>query len=530
MAHLRREARVRSAAAATLLFTAGCAALSSESLELSLDRAREAMARSSASGGTFEIRGRLRTAQGGEVGFVDLVGPRGRFVRRIEGNLGYAEGFDGRTVWRADPKGRSWTVDLDARNELLGQGWLRWGQWLDDLPGGPAVGRTGGWGGGDLKLVIGPGWSVTVVLDPMTGLPEYWTRELDHGRETVQLEDWRSPYGFAIPFKSRKISPRGTTTTCIVESVEPIIADLDRDTTLERFTWVAEPYHHDPDASAECIARVGPGGQAFVRVELEGEDAGWFLVDSGAGRGVIDTGLADRLGWATLGSVSLAGTGSPVQANWRRGGGLAVGQLRMSETVWVGYDLGLLESSLGLRISGILGHDVLSRTAVEMDLAEGRVWFHGPDAAREFMGTPLSVSFDGTAPCIRGRFSPGVDGVFRVDTGSDDTITFHPRTVRENRWPTELEGSQRVTVSGFGGSSRGRRIQIPWVELARTRLEQLPVTLLESSSGPLARPSISGNLGVGVLREFRVLLDLGQERIVLRPRGANPVGAGDGLR
>lgn len=503
-----------------LALLASCAALGGASVEESLARTRTALGRAAfeTSGTTWRIHGRIRAGGGVEGRFEDLVGRRGRFARRVPGPLGGAEGFDGREAWSADATGRARTIELDARDGLLGDGWLRWGQWADDLPGGAAISRGARGAAPSLELAVGPGWSARVELDEETRLPRAWEVRTSSGVERVELADWRSPRGFAVPHVIRRFTTTGATMVYLVDGVEAIDSEPTRDEALSLAPLEKDDVRFDAEASPEAIARLGPAGHPFVRAELDGRDVGWFLIDSGAGRGIVDERLADELGWPGLGEVAIVGTGAPLAARWRRGGSLALGRFRRANAPWVSVDLSTLSDSVGVPLAGVLGHDFLARAAVELDLVDGRVRVRDPAAVADAEGVALDVAFDGTAPCVRGRFAPGADGWFRIDTGSDDTVAFHAPTVAGRRWPVALEESVRVTVSGFGEPIYGTRVRLPWFEVAGERLHEIPVTLLAGSAGPLERPSISGNLGVGVLRRFHVLLDLGRGRIVLRPR------------
>jgi len=515
----RASARTALALATSLAALGACATLGRSSVDETLERARASLGRAAFAAGApaWRIAGRTVT-RAGEGRFEDVLDARGRFVRRLAGPLACARGFDGRLAWRADDGGPAHAIGLDARLELLGDGWLPWGQWADDLPGGPAIGldprRSG-----VLVLALGETWQASLELDRETGLPRAWEARSAQGALRAELSDWRSPHGFALPFHIEVLGTSGAPTVLLVESVEsvePASADLAFGPPPRTG---ARDVELDPDRDAELEARTGPAGHLFVRGEVGGE-SGWFLIDSGAGRGVIDESLAERHGWAVVGEVGIVGAGGLEPARLRAGEPFVLGPLRRKSCTWAALDLSDLRALLDVPLVGILGFDLLSQVVLELDLAAGRAWLRDPERWDPAPDRALPVVLDGTAPCIRARYEPGVEGWFRIDTGSDDTIAFHTATVARQRWSLREEEMVPVVVSGFGPPARGARARLGWFELAGERLVDVPVTLLTTSAGALRRPSISGNLGVGLLRPFRVVLDLGRERVVLTRRAA----------
>ena len=510
----------RRALLVTTLVAAACALTGprlggGEELREILDRARTAMGRAAfaAGSGTWCLTGRSAGRRSG-ARFVDCVAVGGRFLRRTEGPTDRVRGYDGDVVWAVDGGAGPRTIGLDARPEELLEAWLTWGQWIDELDEDAirvdrARSREGAVA---LELSLAPAARATVWIDEERALPASWEVALAGGVERCVVEGWRSPAGFALPRKLVVHGVAGASTELVLEDLEPASAAV----SFAPPSDVVDPQLRFDAPQGELVVRPCRGGRMLVRASVDDAAEGWFLLDSGAGHGVIDAELADALDWPVVGELALVGAAGASKATWRLGGEVALGPMRRRGSRWAAFDLQPLARALDLSIDGILGHDLLARAVVGLDFAAGRAWVADPRVWPGAEGEPLPVAFDGTAACVRAAWEPDGEGWFRLDTGSDDTLAFHGPAAAQAR-----RGVGRVfpvTVHGLGGAVHGWRGRLPAFEIAGQRVERLPVTFLEEAGGAFERPSVAGNLGVGVLRRFRVTFDFPRGRVWLDPR------------
>ncbi len=131
-------------------------------------------------------------------------------------------------------------------------------------------------------------------------------------------------------------------------------------------------------ASAPIVLTAGPGGLVAEALVCIGHAGPYrFVIDTGASRSAIDTGLAASLHLARKGRVALGGagcttTGRLVAVPALRVGPIAVAAQRMVRTPLSGW--------AGRRVDGVLGSDVWGRFgAVQLDLTRGTVRVAGSE-------------------------------------------------------------------------------------------------------------------------------------------------------
>lgn len=466
----------------------------------------------------WQIRGSC-VDQGMEGSFHHVFQPDGRFAVERSTELGFAGGFDGEVAWLRDASGVTRVLRLGSRDRALGATWIDEGLWLD--PEGERMeveleeeSPLDGTVALRVSLPDRP-WSALVLVDPETWLPGTVLEERPAGVQRTELSDWRAPRGFQVAHRTEVTGVGGEVSVYEVESVTPAPAFL-RSPFEPVFEWPADTtFAAGSEGGVEIDVRAAPTGHVLVHPRVDGEDVGWFLLDSAAGMNCIDPEVADRLGWPEFGEVSVVGGGGATLASFRRGKELALGPVRIERPAWLELDLTPLEPVFGVEVGGIIGYDLFARAVVVMELAEPRVWLHDP-RDREPPAGAVELALDDTSPCVECAFAGPHAGWFRLDTGSDDTVTFHgPAVERLDLRPGE--DAQRVELHGVGGFVRGFRQPIAWFELGGHRLEDLDVTFLESSAGGLNDPLLVGNVGWGLLRRFRVSFDYWREKAWVAP-------------
>ena len=223
-------------------------------------------------------------------------------------------------------------------------------------------------------------------------------------------------------------------------------------------------------------------------------------------RGSINLGFGE-IGAPLDGVVSVVGVGGVGQSRFRRGGQFALGPMVVRGTPWLELDLGILEPIFGVEVSGVLGHDTFARAGIELDLDAGRVWVQDPNNwQRPSGGAPLVL--DQNMPCVECSFAGEHRGWFRFDTGSDDTVTFRGPAVERLGLTKNRDDLTDVKMAGIGGLQRGRRGPLKWFDLCGERFEHMPVTFLRVAPGALNDTATLGNIGGGLVRGYKVSVDL----------------------
>ena len=232
--------------------------------------------------------------------------PGGNFVHRVTGPLGSTVGYDGETAWKKGFDGTVRPIALEEHDEELLTHWIWTGHWL-----APRAPIEIAWADEDvdgtlLRVTLrGTPMEVRLRIDAETGLPLEMVRETDAGHTTWGFADWRDAGGLRLPYElstAEEGGPEGWTRWTEL-STPP--------------TFVRSPYTppRGPPGDSTFVAGIPDELETqklltehvLVHPTIEGEDVGWFFLDTGAGGMCIDTSVADELGLARIGEVQAVG-------------------------------------------------------------------------------------------------------------------------------------------------------------------------------------------------------------------------------
>ncbi len=245
----------------------------------------------------------------------------------------------------------------------------------------------------------------------------------------------------------------------------------------------------------------------FVSVRVNGKnDDLRFVFDTGAGRTVIERGVAARLGLRPSEKSSIRGVGAGrVAVDIVKNVSLQIGDVRLD-----GIDLYVVDDvheSEGT--AGIIGYDLLCSGVVTLDYKEPSIVVTSPSNFQyRGSGDVLPLQFKGRWPFVCGTLKvPGVDPVtddFLVDTGSEDAVN-HP-VIRQSK------GSLRETNTGSGGFGKSLPGVVGPNEWFRIGSTTIPATLSACCAGS---DEVNRQLGSGVLSNFRLTFHYPARSIIL---------------
>lgn len=272
----------------------------------------------------------------------------------------------------------------------------------------------------------------------------------------------------------------------------------------------------------EPVAFTQPGGlddAGPIVFSAQIEDAPvTLLLDTGAGRSVLDATLVERLGIASGLPVAAAGVGGLDGARLITVPSLRAGGHEFRQFPAIAMDLTFLDFD-GARVDGILGSDLLRQCRVELDFEADTLRFLDPDLSEApegylfetldwFMSLPvLAVELDGRP--VRAL----------LDTGNLAMTTLHGPFFRRHYQPA---AGPRIQVRGVGGELHAHLGRLGALQVGGVALADLPAITPagEDAAGLLNSSGVDANVGVGVLRHFRVLFDYPENRLGLAPRHA----------
>ena len=448
----------------------------------------------------------------------------GRFAVDYSGEMLRDVSFDGERAWSVDAAGRPYPlsgVDLDANLAISGivcGNWLTASpskfEWelesLGEAPVGPGVpGRPR-----VRARLLGRHAEIVLELDA-EGLPR--RMELDwFGRDrTLSFLDWRANELGRWPARIELFE--GAVHAATFEYATLEVAD---DATFGPPVDAGHDVRFDPDAPRELDVRRVASGHTFVRVEVDGEEVGWMLFDTGASRGLLDARVADRLGLEVLlDGLRSGGAGGTARFTVRRARTQRVGPLTWHDPVVGVADLSALERSFGVQpFVGLLGGDMLAHAVWEYDVTAKRIVAHPPGTDGAPEGTTwIPVETNEGQLIAPARFE-GHEGRFIVDTGAGSPLYLNAPTV-ERFGLLEGRDTSPLSVRGTGGVVSALRAHLTEVEFGGRSFENLRSTFTTCDvEGSWCNPYVDGIAGIDLLRGGPVWFDYPERRIGVTPR------------
>jgi hypothetical protein len=378
-------------------------------------------------------------------------------------------------------------------------------------------------------------------LDPTNGQCT-WMRDREDGELSWwRLEDWRMVSGIRVPF-----------------SVRYLHDDPGRDVSVR---WTAVKVN-EPLAAAEFAKPAprpirlrfpgGAGATPWLAAELvegryvylEGAVAGRklpVLLDSGAEMSVISSALVDELKLARAGRIRLEGVAAAQGAGFVSGIDLAVGPLGLEGLTMLATDLSGVERAMSRPTPVVLGKELFNALVVDLDYPGSRVAFHDPAGHRP-PGPPAEARLVPVLPGKTRAVAISVEGLppapVALDTGAGNALTLFAGFTRKHGLLAGRSPRSQRLIRGIGGGTTAAVATLKKVTIGGLDLPDVPAEFHEGREGAFATGDIAGNLGAGLLEQFRVVFDFSRERLYLvtgagwkpRPFRKNRVGLQADLR
>jgi len=244
-----------------------------------------------------------------------------------------------------------------------------------------------------------------------------------------------------------------------------------------------------------------------------------FILDTGFDVSLLDDQRAAELGLVPDERRQEAQPGGAIETGKLPPVTLTLGPLDVEGVRLTTTPLAGLSPMIGRRLDGILGHDVLERFVVDLDLPAGRLRLLPPEGWRPPEGAhelPLRI-VDGE-PLARGvvELEGGrrVEGEFKIDTGSLDVAGLNLDFGRDHALVPV--GAAEVGADGVavGGSTEGRLFRPRAFELGPLRHDEPLLGYTVDSSG-FENRAYAGTVGMRTLGRARLILDYPRSRVFL---------------
>ena len=281
-----------------------------------------------------------------------------------------------------------------------------------------------------------------------------------------------------------------------------------------------EPAQFDPGAEAQLRVRGGGFSHVHVWAELNGEVAGWFLLDSGAEGNRLNKSVAERLGIELRRMGTVSGIGWSAPAFDARADTLEVGPMTMKSPRFV---VAGVENDREGDLLGTLGSDVFEQAIIVYDHARPSVALYDPAA---YQAPPVEWE-----ECVLLEDRPfakmsveGQEVLLEIDTGGGEGILLCTPAV-DRLGLSEREGRDG-SISGRFGGVPVRNVMLDSFQIGAHRLDRMPATLGVEHDGWLGSTEHDGLIGGPVLSHMVVIFDYGRERLSFTDRRLFPLLTG----
>lgn len=430
-------------------------------------------------------------------------------------------GFDGHFAWQPDRSGFPTPVPQRLREKLLLPAWFRSYWWLNERA--PLVWQIVPAATDEkyitLALQLENGLvGAQVTIDRTTWLPQKLVVEYERGPYTVTVRDYQARLGILFPQRV-VINYRNADTEFQVASITELLPSA-------RSLFQAPPAPADTtfDNSQPAALAVAQGvpfaggadGHFYVRPRVNGQDFGWFHFDTGGDALHIDTKLADELKMPILGkSQTMGADGRPREVTIRQGQTFQLGRMIYRNPIFLAMDLSDRNAPPGEKRAGLVGYPVLARAVLEVTGGGQQIALYDPTTYRLARGHWQELFYIDLTPAAWCRLEGNRTGLFQLDTGHTDTVTFYDKYIMAQ----DLLAGRTVTeetTTGAGGSYQELRGRIEWFELAGQRFRAPQVSFRVKG---FSREGGAGVIGRKFLAPFTIVFDYPARRIAfLRTR------------
>ncbi len=256
-----------------------------------------------------------------------------------------------------------------------------------------------------------------------------------------------------------------------------------------------------------------------VDVDLNGQPAGRFLLDTGSAYNVVTPLVADqrRLPRGRRGAAT--GIAGVEAFTFRRAASLSIRDLSLDALDLAELDLYRFTAPLGRPMSGILGFCAFGSVPFTLDYAGPGLTLHRPASFEPRDGDqPHRYELRRGVPVVEATVGAGHTVWLIVDTGADVEITL-PRACAEN-WPdiVAVPLTGRGRSRGIGGTVASSHTWLTTLRLFATDLKHVPVSFEQPLEPTRGGALPLGRVGGKLLQHFQLTFEPARKTLWTRWR------------
>lgn len=259
------------------------------------------------------------------------------------------------------------------------------------------------------------------------------------------------------------------------------------------------------------------GNRVIVAATVNGH-ATPAVLDTGASATTLDRTYARSIGIPEGQKIQARGAGGSADAELVRDVTLEIGGVRFEKMTVAVMDLSAVARAMGRPLPVIVGRELFNNFALRFDWDKGELDI-APAASYVPPASAVALPVERRGPFNFVKLSvaglPPITAV--LDLGNGGALN-----LPSDYWETQpalasLRYAETMT-GGVGGLHSSRAVTLPSVSFAGRTFDRVPAVLGGDSQG--GRAERDANLGIGMLKQFDLVLDLGRDRLFLSPRAA----------
>lgn len=366
-----------------------------------------------------------------------------------------------------------------------------------------------------LRVTFGDPDFYDLLIDPETGALHGRRVRTDGSTQFTRLGDWRVVDGVRMPFLVESYRPNGKLNATLrvraVQLNQQFADSLFARPESERTLSFA------PGTRSTSPIRYNPftGTRIYIPAKVNGRDVE-VLLDSGADTTVLDKTFAESVGRQMVGSGVAIGSGGEQESGYAKDVSISIGNMMMNLPTVAVIDLSEVSNRIAIPLPVILGKDVFLQSIVDIDPSGPMIAFHDPATFVPPNGATLVPleplgSLRVVPVSVEGR--PDAPMIF--DLGNGGYMSLTPAYWQNHNL---LEGRRSSTRSSgaIGGEQINRVATLKTIRFAGVTFHDVPAEFgspnVETDSDREA-----GNVGMPLLRRFRMMIDFPNSRMFVIP-------------
>lgn len=259
----------------------------------------------------------------------------------------------------------------------------------------------------------------------------------------------------------------------------------------------------------------------YLRVRINDSEPRWFLFDTAAST-ILNRQSAQALKLKFQGQKQVYVTGEEKPVDVASVENVSYGlpnvMLTVSETTVL--PLEDVERCTGRAIDGILGHEIFSRSVVEIDYRAKTINLYEPGNYKysgKGVSVPLEMTQNGLI-FVRASIKPPrrslIAGRFMIDTGFGYSVLLYSPFVESNNLLASAEKDKTMPVCGIGGAAQQATGTLEKLEISGLKFSKPGAIFTQAKRGNLASTDLDGLIGGEIFRNFKIIFDYSRRRMI----------------